>query len=196
MVLAAGAATRFGGTKPLALLDGRPLLEHVLDAVRAADIDRSVVVVGHEAATVSAAVANRDDVEVVHNPDHAGGQATSVRAGIAAIAQRPDVRVAVMLLADQPGIDPTTIRQVVLALEDGADVARARYDDGVGHPVAFPRRTWPRLLEELVGDQGARQLMADLDVAHVLVSGPMPPDVDRPEDLERLARDAPPSGGS
>jgi molybdenum cofactor cytidylyltransferase len=190
VVLAAGAATRFGATKPLAEFEGRPLIDHVLDAARAGGADRCVVVVGHDAQAITTAVARHDDVEVVVNPEHGQGQATSVQVGIAAVAQDPEAAVAVMLLADQPGISPGVVRQVVAALEDGADVARARYDDGPGHPVAFPRRTWPRLTDDLAGDEGARQLFGDLDVAHVLVPGPMPADVDRPEDLDRLVREA------
>jgi molybdenum cofactor cytidylyltransferase len=186
VVLAAGSGTRFGGTKPVAELDGRPMVGHVLEAARAGGVDRCVVVVGHDADEVAAAVAEATDVEVVVNPDHARGQATSVRAGIAAVARDPDAATAVVLLADQPGIDPAVVRQVVAALEDGADLARASYDDGPGHPVAFPRRTWSRLTDELTGDEGARQLFDHLDIAHVLVPGPMPPDVDRPEDLDRL----------
>lgn len=191
MVLAAGSGSRFGGTKALAPLEGKPLLVHVLDAAREGGADRCVVVVGHDHLAVADAVAERDDVEVVVNHEHARGQSTSVRAGIDAVARDDDARVAVMLLADQPGIDPQAIRQVVHALEDGADAARAQYADGAGHPVAFPRQTWPRLLDDLAGDQGARQLMDHLDVAHVLVPGAMPPDVDRPEDLDRLEQGRP-----
>lgn len=193
VILAAGAATRFGATKALAELDGRPLLHHVLDAVCAAGITRSVVVVGHDAEAVTAAVAGHDDVEVVDNPDHATGQASSVRAGLAAVQEDPDARVAVMLLADQPGISPASIRQVVAALEDGPDAARASYQDLAGHPVALHRRVWPRVLDEVAGDAGARDLLDDLHVANVLVAGASPPDIDTPEDLDRQAASEPPS---
>jgi molybdenum cofactor cytidylyltransferase len=193
VVLAAGSSTRFGAPKPLALLDGRPLLIHVLDAARESGVGRSVVVVGHDADAVAAAVADRSDVEVVVNPDHRSGQASSVGIGLAAAMAPPHAEVAVMLLADQPGIDPAVIRRVVDALEDGSDAARARYEDGAGHPVAFPRRVWTQLREELTGDAGARQLFDDLQVTYVPVSAPSPPDVDRPEDLDRLMRS--PQGG-
>ena len=42
VVLAAGAASRFGGRKLLARLDGRPLLAHVVDAARSAGLDLDV----------------------------------------------------------------------------------------------------------------------------------------------------------
>ena len=194
MILAAGAATRFGATKTLAELDGRPLLHHVLDAARAAGITRSVVVVGHDAEAVAAAVADQEDVEVVDNPDHPTGQASSVRVGLAAVQDDADARVAVMLLADQPGISPASIRQVIAALEDGPDAARASYQDRPGHPVAIHRRVWSRVMDEVTGDTGARDLLDDLHVAHVLVAGASPPDIDTPDDLERHASGGPPTG--
>jgi len=195
VILAAGSATRFGATKALAELAGRPLLHHVLDAARDAGIARSVVVVGHDAAAVAAVVVVDDDVEVVDNPDHATGQASSVRAGLAAVQDDPDARVAVMLLADQPGIAPASIRQVVAALEDGPDAARASYQDHAGHPVALHRRVWAQVLDEVAGDTGARTVLDDMHVAHVLVAGVSPPDIDTPEDLDRQATGEPPAAG-
>lgn len=187
MVLAAGAATRFGTTKALAELGGRPLVQHAVDAARAAGITSVVVVVGHDADNVAGALADDAAVRVVVNPDHATGQASSVRAGLAALRDDPEARIAVMLLADQPGIDPLSIRRVVAALEDGPDAARARYQDRAGHPVALHRRVWDRVLAEVAGDEGARTVLEDLHVAHVLVPGSSPPDIDTPEDLARVA---------
>src|SRR5438128_8210788 len=51
VVLAAGEGTRMRSArpKPLHVLCGRPMLLHVLDALAELPIDRTVVVVGHEA---------------------------------------------------------------------------------------------------------------------------------------------------
>jgi len=185
-VLAAGEGRRFGGTKPLAVLDDRPLVLHVLQAARDADIGRTIVVVGHDADRVAAVLADEPDVEVVVNDAYERGQATSVQVGLVAATRYEDAQIAVVLLADQPQVSPLAIRQVVAALEDGGEAARVRYDDGPGHPVAFSRSVWPRLVTDLEGDQGARQVLDDLEVAHVLVAGPTPVDVDHPEDLAML----------
>jgi CTP:molybdopterin cytidylyltransferase MocA len=60
IVLAAGAGRRFGGPKQLAPLDGRPLLQHVVDAAP----DPLTVVLGAHADQVRAAV-DFDGVDVV-----------------------------------------------------------------------------------------------------------------------------------
>lgn len=179
VVLAAGEGRRFGDTKQVALLDGRPLVSHVVRIARAAGLDPVFVVVGHDATRVREAL--DDDVVVVDNPDHATGQASSLRAGVAA-AEPSSAAALVVLLADQPGIDPGVVRAVAGAHAVGHEVVRARDTDRAGHPVLFGRSTWPRLAE-VTGDVGARDLLDELGVAEVLVDTACPRDVDRPEDL-------------
>jgi CTP:molybdopterin cytidylyltransferase MocA len=190
VVLAAGRATRFGSVKQLAAVGGLPLVAHAVRAAHDAGLTDVLVVVGHEASAVAAAARLGGAAEAVVNPDHAAGQSTSLRAGLDAAAAT-DAEVAVVLLADQPGIDATVIRRVAGAVAGSVEAARARYDDGWGHPVALARRSWPRLAE-VRGDRGARDLLAELDLVEVAVDGPTPADVDAPGDLPT----EPEAGGS
>jgi phosphoribosylaminoimidazole-succinocarboxamide synthase len=183
VVLAAGAGSRFGATKQLAGLDGRSLVEHVVAAAAEAGVADTVVVVGHDADRVAARAEVAAPVRVVTNPDHASGQASSLRVGLAAAADG-DAEVAVVLLADEPDVTADAIRAVVGAVDGGVVAARAAYDDGEGHPVAFARAVWPRL-STVEGDRGARDVLAALGVVGVPVAGPRPRDVDTPADLDR-----------
>jgi molybdenum cofactor cytidylyltransferase len=204
VVLAAGAASRFGATKQVAAVDGRPMVARVVDVARAADrVDEVHLVVGHDADAVVAALAGAgvvagaedvagspdvavaEDVTVVVNEDHAAGQATSLRAGVRSAAAR-GASALVVLLADEPDVSSAAVDEVLAAVERGASVARARYDDASGHPVAFAASTFTRL-REVTGDRGARDLLAELDVREVRVRGSRPRDVDTPDDL--AARD-------
>jgi molybdenum cofactor cytidylyltransferase len=190
VVLAAGRATRFGSVKQLAVVDGLPLVAHAVRAAHDAGLPDVLVVVGHEASSVAAAARLGGAIVEVVNPDHPEGQSTSLRAGLEA-ATAADAEVAVVLLADQPGIDPAVIRRVADAVGGSTEAARARYDDGWGHPVALARRTWARLAG-VTGDRGARGLLATLDLVEVAVDGPTPADVDAPGDLPSV----PETGGS
>jgi bifunctional UDP-N-acetylglucosamine pyrophosphorylase / glucosamine-1-phosphate N-acetyltransferase len=73
IVLAAGVGKRMKSDLPKVLhpVLGRPMLEHVLDAVRAAGVGRSIVVVGHQAERVRAVVA-APDVEFVLQAEQLG----------------------------------------------------------------------------------------------------------------------------
>ncbi len=186
-MLAAGAGSRFGGTKQLATVRGKPLVQHPIDAA-AGEVDEVVVVLGHDADAVEAALALPPHARVVRNPRYAEGQASSLAEGLAACSS--DSAAAVVLLADQPGIRAEHVRALVRAYrEDPRPAAvRLRFRDGPG-PALLARRIWPEL-GELRGDVGARAwLEAHPEaVAWIEIDEPAPPDVDRPEDLER-ARD-------
>jgi molybdenum cofactor cytidylyltransferase len=151
LVLAAGAGTRFGGTKQLADLRGRPLLSYAVDAMTAA-VPRVVVVLGHAAEEIARRVALP---EVVVCEDWARGQAYSLRAGVAALAGADAV---VVTLGDQPFITPAVITGALEQL-DGHDAVRAVYGGVPGHPVVLGRRVLDAV-PELSGDAGARELLA------------------------------------
>lgn len=74
IVLAAGKGTRMNSELPKVLCqaNGRPLIDYVMDAVENAKITRSVVVVGYEAEQVKAALADRKNVEFVHQTEQKG----------------------------------------------------------------------------------------------------------------------------
>jgi CTP:molybdopterin cytidylyltransferase MocA len=188
VLLAAGAGTRFGGGKLLAPYRGRPLIEWPLSNLAQAPVDETVVVVGDEAERLRA-VCEPYGVRVVKNPDWERGQSTSVRAGLMALG--PEVRAAVVLLADQPLVGPGAVGRLVEAFEAGAKVAVATYDGTRRNPVLFSREAWPVLEAELSGDEGARAVLRrypDL-VTEVPCDGVGDPaDVDTAEDLRALER--------
>lgn len=188
VVLAAGASTRLGRTKQLLTLDGRPLIRHVIDAAVAAGPAQVVVVVGHDADAVAAAIGDAP-CEVVHNAAAAQGQATSLAAGLAALG--PTIARAVIVLGDEPRIDPVVIACVATG---AGPIRRARYRDRAGHPIAFDRALWSRL-KLLSGDEGARRVLRERpeQIREVHVDADAPLDLDTEEDAHALGvRDASP----
>lgn len=188
IVLAAGAGSRFGGGKLLAGYEGRPLIEHVLVALQDAPVDETVVVVGDGVERLRE-VCEPHGVRIVENPGWPEGQSTSVRAGLRALG--PDVRAAVVLLADQPLVGAGAVERLAEAFEDGAKVVVATYGGRRRNPVLFSREIWPLLLQELSGDEGARAVLLrhpDM-VTEVPCDGVADPaDVDTKEDMLRLER--------
>jgi CTP:molybdopterin cytidylyltransferase MocA len=140
VVLAAGAANRFGAPKQ------RMLLPEVLRRVRASRVDDVVVVSGaHEVAV---------DARVVHCPGWEKGPGASLRCGLAALG--PDVVAAVVVLADGPDLDPRSIDRL-LDRWRGEPVLAASYGGQRLHPVLLARDAWTG-----VPDEGARGLPATL----------------------------------
>ena len=163
-------------------LDGKPLLQHVIDAAATVGFGQIVVVLGHRAEDVAAAIRVPTGTGIVVNPDFASGQSSSLRVGLAKLG--PGTERAVILLGDQPRISPDVIRSVA----DGpGPIRRAVYRGTPGHPVAFDRPLWPDLMA-IDGDRGAREVLAALagDVNPVPVDADAPRDVDTDEDLALL----------
>jgi molybdenum cofactor cytidylyltransferase len=182
VVLAAGSARRFGATKQLAGLRGLPLLQHAIDALAAAGVDELVVVTGHDADAVERGVTLPDGARFVRNPDHTLGQSSSLAAAIHALDDGSEA--ALVVLADQPGVDPAHLRALIERFRASrARVVRLAYRDGPG-PSLLSREVYGQA-GHLTGDVGARVLIASHPewVDDVEVDADAPPDVDRPEDL-------------
>ncbi len=168
LILAAGAGRRFGAPKQLAMLDGRPLLEHALLAMTGATrVDQVVVVLGSHADEILAKVELHGALAVVC-ADWEQGQAASLRVGVAALAKLVDVIV--VTLGDQPAIDPRAIDRVVAARNDSTVALRASYRGRPGHPVLLERPLFEPAAKQR-GDQGARSLLSRFVVTLVECDG-------------------------
>lgn len=186
VVLAAGISSRLGRPKQTLPLEGKPLLQHVLDAAARAGLDDVIVVLGHAADEVARELRLPPGARTVVNPDFRSGQSSSLRAGLAAVA--PDAGAVVVLLGDQPRLSPRAIEAVTAAYRAGrGPVIQASYGGRGGHPVLLDRGVWTEVLA-VEGDVGARDILARHPewVRAVEVGGRPPTDVDTWEDYERV----------
>jgi molybdenum cofactor cytidylyltransferase len=182
IVLAAGAATRFGGGKQLAELGGRPLVEWALRAMALSPVGETVVVLGCGAESVTETV-NLHGARPLICDRWQEGQSASLACGLAAL---DDVDAAVVTLGDQPRMAPESIKRVIDARGTGVTAVRATYGGEPGHPVLLERELFERL-RDVTGDHGARNLLVSANTVEVpcddLGGGE---DVDTPAQLDAL----------
>jgi CTP:molybdopterin cytidylyltransferase MocA len=182
-VLAAGGGRRFGAAKQLASFRGRPLLSWPLAALRAAGVERRIVVLGADADAIAAAF-DFEDAELVRAADWERGQSASLEAGLAAAGS---AEAALILLADQPLVTAEAVRRV-LARRGESPAVRATYGGRPGHPTLIARELWPRIAR-LSGDRGAGALLEQVGYLAVACDDVgSPADVDTPDDLRALER--------
>lgn len=183
VVLAAGTGSRFGGTKQIVVVDGKPLAQHAIDALDEAGVDEIVVVTGHDAVAVASALTLSGRTRIVWNKAYREGQASSLAAALHVLDDGSEA--AMILMADQPGITADVIRSLVSRFRSTRkQVVRAMYEDGPG-PSLLSREIYAEA-GHLHGDVGARILIASHPewVEEVAVDGSAPRDVDLPTDLE------------
>jgi molybdenum cofactor cytidylyltransferase len=184
IVLAAGAATRFGSPKQLARVQGRPLLH--LAVARAVEVaGQSVTVVLGANAADLVALLRHTGASMVINRDWPEGLGSSVRAGVGQIPAGADA--ALLMLADQPAVTAEDLRRLVEAWRRQPNcIVAAQYAGTAGVPAIFPREDFAAL-SALRGDAGARALLRR--GGDRLVRVPLPSaaiDIDTPEDLLKL----------
>jgi molybdenum cofactor cytidylyltransferase len=187
VVLAAGTSTRMGSNKLLADFRGKPLIRQTVESVLTSSARPVIVVTGHEAEKVGAALDGLD-ITIVHNPDYALGLSTSLRAGVAALPT--NVVGAVICLGDMPLVAPSIIDRLIAAFNptEGRTICAPSFDGKIGNPVLWGREHFAEFTS-LTGDRGARSLLeghADHLVEVAVNSDSVLTDIDTPEALARL----------
>jgi molybdenum cofactor cytidylyltransferase len=183
VVPAAGQGRRFGaaggeGHKLEQPLDGLTVLGCTLRQALAAQLPLLVVTTAALAPLVARQLATRDIV--VLSPGEASrGMGYSIAAGV---AERSRSAGWLVLPADMPRVQPSTLRAVAAALAHHA-VSYAQHRGRRGHPVGFAAELYSELVQ-LDGDDGARRVVArypaqavEVDDAGALL------DIDTPGDL-------------
>jgi molybdenum cofactor cytidylyltransferase len=193
IVLAAGRGARFGGDKLLAKVGGAPLVTAALRTALVAPVRRVLVAVGDNPGLIAAlkATAARlnaaDRLVIVPVPNAAEGMGVSLSTAAAALPA--DIEGAFVFLGDMPAIAPDTPASLAKALDGPDRIVVPVHAGRRGHPVLFGS-DWRSALAKLEGDEGARALLAQAGSRLIAVEVSDPGvllDVDRPEDLARLA---------
>lgn len=184
ILLAAGAATRFGSDKLAADWGGRTLLQHSAAAMLDAGLNPVLTVV-----QPGVAPPVPEKVTTVVNNHWRGGMATSVQAGLAALGEDLTVCAAVIAPADQPWCRPEVYRRLLDSFRSsGRSIVIASFDHTLRNPVVLARSQWA-LADQIEGDTGLSAVVRGLapfavecgDVGSAL-------DIDTPEDLARARR--------
>src|SRR3989449_8789751 len=172
------ASTRFPG-KPLALIAGKPLIQHVVERCQQAKA-LSEVIVATDDTRIWEVAQNFCRVEMTA-PNHPSGSDR-----IAEVAARCDCDAVVNIQGDEPLIDPSVIDAVAQALADEEMSTAATpiknlqdYDspnvvkvvvNAAGRALYFSRRTIP-FLREAASRSVKEQLPAFPVVKHLVIYG-------------------------
>lgn len=153
IVLAAGAATRFGSDKRVADFGGDALLARTLATLSPVFTHRILVLRANDATDEALARRFEKDWEVVRAADATKGMGHSLAS---AMAHTGTWNGALIALADMPFVQPETCTAIATRLS--ADTMVVPFHRGQrGNPVGIGSRYFGELAA-LQGDQGARAL--------------------------------------
>ncbi len=173
VVLAAGKSTRMAPWNKLLVADasGKPMIARVVDNVLSSGARPVIVVTGHRADDIKAALAGRP-VSFVDSPNYAAGLSESLRAGIAAVPAA--ARAAIVCLGDMPLVTGRMIDRLLAAhdADEGRLIVVPTHGGAWGNPILWDRRFFPELLA-MTGDGGGgrrilrenAELLAEVELA-------------------------------
>ena len=177
VLLAAGQSSRFGGDKLSALLGGKPLALHAVEALAPVPFASRIAVVSGTRLNLAG-----EGYHIVRNPDPAAGQGQSLRLGVVA-ACASGVQAVLVALADMPCVTAAQVMRLFDAAE-GLDAVVASSDGERPMPPALFGAAHFQSLTSLDGDAGARALIRS---GHHVLAGPHElVDIDTREDLAKL----------
>ena len=184
VVLAAGTSSRLGANKLLLRLDSDPLVRRAARQAVEAGLSPVIVVLGHEAERVAAALGGLA-VETVMNPAYRAGSHGSMQTGIEHVPG--DCAAAVVLLGDMPLVTAAMIAGLAERFRRGAEpLVLSLYGEVQAPPTLYARSLFPAIAR--AGAGGGREIVLAhrSEAAEIRWPETLLADVDRPEDAARL----------
>lgn len=187
VVLAAGKSERMGQNKLLLPLNGKPLIENVLNALSAADVAEQVIVLGHKLEEIVEVIKPRlGRVKIALNVDYEKGMVSSFQTGLIVLSK---VDAAFLILSDQPILDSALLKTMIQKMEknEGTLIVNPIHNGKKGHPLLFRRQLFGEIMM-----LNETQTIRDVVHAHTdkLVTVEAPEwsimDIDTPEDYTRI----------
>jgi molybdenum cofactor cytidylyltransferase len=187
VVLAAGLSSRMGSPKMLLKWGDSTVIEQVVDSLNQAGVDEVVVVAGALFEEMSTLLDSKD-VLVVVNPNYKNGEMTdSLQVGLSGLST--STTAAMIVLGDQPFVNPATIRMLIQAFEKTShNIVMPSMKNRRGHPWIIRRLLWKEIMA-LQAPKTMRDFMRknQEDIHYVLVDDEnIIKDMDTPEDYQRL----------
>jgi len=186
VILAAGQASRMGVIKQVLPYGLNTLVGSVVEVANRSVVDDVVVVTGFHSTEVAAAVGTR--ARIVHNPDAASGNMSSLVVGLDGVA---DVDGVVVLLSDMPHVTAETIDALVSGVVGtGSAAGLVAYADGEGHPIVLRSSTF-EIVKTLTGPKALWRYLESLDAESLFVldlDSARPIDINTDDDYDAAIR--------
>jgi len=184
VILAAGAASRYGSAKQLAIYNNKTLLQQKIDTCSGFNEYKTYVVLGASSQEILNAT-QFHNCEVIHNKDWQAGMSGSLKIATERLMKLSD---AIMFIAaDQVLVEHKQLAKLIQCwVKYPTKLITAQFDNQIAIPSIFPKQYFHELLA-LSGDKGGKKvLMAHQENLMCIDLPEAKYDIDRPEDLFKI----------
>ena len=195
MILAAGESKRFRTPKQLIKLSKGFMLEYVIRACLASELDKVYVILGHHRKEILKALAENNksflnnQLEFLNNPQYRQGMSSSLHAGLTSI--KNTFGSVMFLLGDQPLVDSALINLILKQYyRSDKNICVPAYKGKRGNPTIFSSEYFS-LLENVTGDSGGKDIIMAHPKDILMIETDSPAcvyDIDTIGDLEELSK--------
>jgi molybdenum cofactor cytidylyltransferase len=190
VILAAGMSKRLGSTKQLLKLDGKYLIERIVEAATNSNLTEIYLVLGWQHERILDKLPhlkNTKKIKILFNPSFTTGMSSSVKCGLTAAKEKYDH--VMFFVADQPFISSNLINHLIEEyIQSSKQICIPVCQEKSGNPALFNASYFDKLLQ-ISGDKGGRNIIAGnpKEVLRVSIENPEELfDIDTMEDVESL----------
>jgi molybdenum cofactor cytidylyltransferase len=182
VILAAGESKRMGRQKLLLPIEGKPMIERIIDSFKGV-VDELIVVLGHQPEKLIPTLEKLGTKWVV-NEDYREGMVSSFKRGLRELDRCNAVFLA---LGDQPFVEKGFLLKAIRAWKTGAKIVGPVYERKKGHPVLFDKSLFGEIFS-LQKHEMIRDVIHRHENEHRLVKAGewAVIDLDTPEGFRRL----------
>ena len=190
IILAAGVSKRFGTSKQLLKLSKGYMIEYVIRACLASELNKVYVILGHQRKEILKALAENNksfptnQLEFLINPQYRRGMSSSIHIGLTSI--KNTFGSVMFLLADQPQVDSGLINLMLKQYFcSNKGICVPAYKGKRGNPSIFSSKYFS-LLENVKGDSGGKDIIMAHPEDILMIETDSPAcvyDIDTPTDL-------------
>lgn len=183
IILASGFSRRMGRDKLLLKIEGREIIERVIEAVKKSDLDEVILVYRKDEIKK---IGEKHGIRLVYNPNADKGQSESMKLGV---RNTENDHSYMFIVGDQPFLTSDIINKLIYEYKKSKlTIAIPYYNGNRGMPMIMSNIYKGQLLN-VTGDKGGRDIVKNYpDNIHKIniedqKSGV---DIDRIEDLKKI----------
>ncbi|MGQ4833021.1 MAG: nucleotidyltransferase family protein [Candidatus Asgardarchaeia archaeon] len=188
IILAAGKSERMGQPKLILPLNGKTVIEKVVEEVKESNVEEILVVLGHNYEKIIPYL-EKEKVSFTINFFYEYGMTSSFKVGLSKVSNFAEA--AILILGDQPLITSEVINEIInVYRHTSALIVSPRVGRKKAHPVLFDKKTFADILN-MPQDGIIRDIVHKYALQHVTFNWSEEEilfDMDTPKDYEKIRK--------